>query len=101
MGAPQEPDSQSPANATRPDVSWTFVRFCWAFAAFKAPSLPYQSRVVSVVCTEFEGSRPMGPSQHRNQHQTGNNPAGSSGILRHAVSACLTLIALLGLTAAA
>jgi invasion protein IalB len=77
------------------------VGFWSAADAFKAPSLPYQSRVVSVVSTEFEGSRPMGPSQHRNQDQNRLKPAGGRPNLRRAACAGLAVMALLGLTAAA
>jgi invasion protein IalB len=75
--------------------------------AFKAPSLPYQSRLVRVVCTEFEGSTPMGPSQDLNRDL--NRPKSSRRTLlpasslffRRAACAGLAVMALLGLTAAA
>jgi len=71
-------------------------------AAFKAPSLPYQSNVRTPIVAPgmLEGSTPMGPSKHLNRRKPG---AGRRWLaaLRYLTAACLVLAALLGLTAAA
>jgi invasion protein IalB len=61
-----------------------------------------------MVCTEFEGSSPMGPSQRQNQdrnpHKIGRGslwPAGRSPILRLAACAGLAIVALFGLATTA
>src|SRR6185437_16277903 len=67
----------------------------------KVPSLAYQSRPASVVCIEFEGPRPMGPSKDENQDQTWLKDAGRSPMRRRAACFGLAFMALLGLTAGA
>jgi invasion protein IalB len=88
-------------------------------AAFKAPSLPYQSNVRDLIyCVPagmgrlkgnwqkgmLEGSTPMGPSKHLNgSHASENASRGSrlSSAWRLSLRLSLVIAALLGLTAAA